>query len=255
MVTQLLRPWIDHPDEAGLLTDFDGTLAPIVDDPATATPAPVIPGLLAALADRLALVAVVSGRPVRYLADRLGAAADRLVVVGLYGLERLDRGAVVTHPAAERWRATVAGVVAEARDAAPPGVGVEDKGLTLTLHARARPERTAWIAEFAGEVERRVGLVAHDGRLSVELLPPIEVDKGTVVASLIAELGAACYVGDDLGDLAAFDALAAHRAAGATTLAVAVASDEAPAELLDRADLVVDGPGGVVELFEVLAGS
>ncbi|HLH47610.1 MAG TPA: hypothetical protein VKV25_10645, partial [Acidimicrobiales bacterium] len=79
------------------------------------------------------------------------------------------------------------------------------------------------------------------------------VDKGTVVAELAGGLDAVCYVGDDHGDLAAFGALAALRGDGVTTLAVAAADDEVPGELVEAADLVVDGPAGVVGLLEVLA--
>jgi trehalose 6-phosphate phosphatase len=249
-----LQPWIGDPRHSGLLSDFDGTLAPIVTDPEAAVPLPEVPGLLAGLAGRLAVVAVVSGRPVAFLAERLGPAAGGLVLAGLYGLERLDRGRILTHPGAEAWRPAVAAAVASARVAAPPGVGVEDKGLTLALHARRVPDRMGWVADFAATTAEASGLVAHPGRLSVELRPPVAVDKGTVVEQLAAGLSAACYLGDDHGDLAAFAALADRRAAGAATLAVAVASPEAPGELLAAADVVVDGPAGAVGFLRELAG-
>jgi trehalose 6-phosphate phosphatase len=90
--------------------------------------------------------------------------------------------------------------------------------------------------------------------MSVELHPPIEVDKGTALEQLAADLGAVCYVGDDLGDLPAFDALdrlAADRS-DVHTLRVAVASDESPSELLDRADLVLGGTAEVPAFLEAL---
>jgi trehalose 6-phosphate phosphatase len=210
--------------------------------------------VLAALADRFALVGVVSGRPVRFLIVQLAPVSSRLVLVGLYGLERSEDGVVVAAAGAEAWRPAVAEAVATAASTAPAGVAVEDKGLTVTLHARAVPERMAWVEEFAAGAGRRLGLDAHPGRLSVELRPPLRIDKGTVVDGLVDGLGAACYAGDDRGDLPVFEVLAARRAAGMATLAVAAASDEAPGELLAGADVVVDGPEGVLELFGRLAG-
>jgi trehalose 6-phosphate phosphatase len=89
--------------------------------------------------------------------------------------------------------------------------------------------------------------------MSVELHPPIAADKGTALEALTAGLSAVCYAGDDRGDLPAFDALDRLAAAGVHTLRVAVASPEAPPELVHRADLLVDDPGGVIDLLRRLA--
>ena len=90
--------------------------------------------------------------------------------------------------------------------------------------------------------------------MSVELHPPIAADKGTALEALAGGFGAVCFVGDDRGDLPAYDALDRMAARGVHALRVAVASDEAPAELLARADLVLDGPPAVVALLRRLAG-
>jgi trehalose 6-phosphate phosphatase len=89
--------------------------------------------------------------------------------------------------------------------------------------------------------------------MSVELRPPVETDKGTVVSDVGAGLEAVCFVGDDHGDMPAFDRLSRLREAGVSTLAVAVASPETPAALLAAADLIVDGPAGVLEFLHQLA--
>ena len=102
---------------------------------------------------------------------------------------------------------------------------------------------------------RRTGLVVHPGRLCFELRPPIERDKGSVVRELAAGLDAACFLGDDEGDLAAFDALDALEGDGLFALRVGVRSAEAPAALLERADVQVAGPTGVMELLERLSFS
>lgn len=251
---------MDEPDGSGICVDFDGTISPIVDDPEQAVAVPGSAELLRRLSERYATVAVVSGRPVSYLLRRLrGCGRTRLF--GLYGLESAtgEDSSVVVHPAAERWREPVSAVALAAEaEAAPGGPGggafVERKGLTVTLHYRQAPDREAWARSFARAQAEATGLVAHDGKMSVELRPPVGVDKGSVVEELGRGLGAVCFLGDDLGDLAAFGALARLRQAGTVTLAVAVASEEAPEALVAAADLVVDGPGGAISLLGWLAG-
>ncbi len=243
-----------EPTRSALLVDFDGTLAPVVQDPADAVPVAGAGLALGSLARSLGLVGVVSGRPAAFLGARLGEVADRLSLVGLYGLEWFEGGELRTEPGTEAWRPVLAEVAGEARRCAPEGVTVEDKGLAVTLHVRNSPARLAWAEEHASRAAGRYGLVAHPGRLSVELRPPIEVDKGTVVTRLGRGMAAICYVGDDTGDLPAFAALSSLRTEGVATLAVAVSSDEAPGGLLAAADLVVDGPEGVAELLSGLAG-
>jgi trehalose 6-phosphate phosphatase len=253
-----VAPWRADPDRSGVFTDFDGTLAPIVDDPDAAAPLPGAVEMLGRLAVRYRRVGVVSGRSVSFLQRRLQLPGDdvgsRLVLAGLYGLERSEEGVVVVRPGAEVWASVVEAVGLTAAAAAPTGVGVERKGLTVSLHARRAPEHLGWIEEFAAEQASRTGLEVAPGRMLVELRPPIAVDKGTVIEELAVGLGAVCFAGDDVGDLPAFAALARLRAAGVATLAVAARSDESPPALLARADLVVDGPRGVLELFGRLAG-
>jgi trehalose 6-phosphate phosphatase len=88
--------------------------------------------------------------------------------------------------------------------------------------------------------------------MSYELRPPVERDKGAVVAEAAGGRGQVCFLGDDRGDVSAFDALDRLAAAGATVVRVAVASSEAPDELLERADLVVDGPQGALAVLRAL---
>lgn len=207
---------------------------------------------LTQLARRYRMVAVVSGRPAAYLLDAL-AGAEGVVLCGLYGLEKASGGAVQALPEAERWRPVVDEVASAAGAEVPAGVYVERKGLALALHVRTAPEQAGWVEEWARRQAARTGLVAHPAKMAVELLPPVPSDKGSVVSSLAAGLDAVCYLGDDWGDLPAFDALARLAAAGVATLAVAVRSAESPPELLERADLVVDGPAGALALLRRLA--
>ena len=242
-----LRPLADSPTRSAVLSDFDGTLAPIVDDPAKAVPLPGIIDVLGRLAERFAVVGVVSGRPVSHLVDNLGPA---LQLSGLYGLERWRDGRRVEVDEVEAWREPVAEATARAREEL--GEGVEAKGLSLTLHFRTRPERAAEVKAWAASEASRSGLEVHEARASVELHPPLGIDKGTEVEVLGEGMEAACFFGDDLGDLAAFGALDRLATRGVHTVRVAVGSDEAPAELVDRADLVVDGPAEVLAVLEDL---
>lgn len=251
-MSKLAAPLLADPAGSAVLTDFDGTLAPIVDDPEQAVPLPGAAEVLGRLASRYAAVGVVSGRPVRYLQERLGPVGG-LLLAGLYGLERARDGEVEVLAEAQPWSEKVEGAAAAAERAAPAGVGVERKGLALTLHFRQAPHHRGWVERFAGEQAAATGLVAHPGRCSVELRPPVNADKGTVVAEVAGGRAAACYLGDDAGDQAAFAALDRLRRAGMFTLAVAVDSPEAPPGLLSAADVVVEGPAGALSFLAALA--
>jgi trehalose 6-phosphate phosphatase len=243
------EPFLAAPERAGVLTDFDGTLAPIVDDPAAAAPLPGVVDVLRRLAERYAVVGVVSGRPVSYLVEHLGEA---LWLSGLYGLETIDQGRRIEAPGSLAWRPVVEQSVDRAR--AEFGEAVEAKGLSLTLHFRTRPELGPAVRAWADVEAVRSGLVVRPAKASMELHPPVTADKGTVVEAAAAGLSAVCFLGDDVGDLPAFDGLDRLAQAGVHTVKVAVSTAEAPAVLLERADVVVDGPAGALAVLERLAG-
>lgn len=238
-------------DPAGtvLAFDFDGTLSPIVDDPAAAAPHPGTIERLAVLARTYRSVTIVSGRPVSFLAAVIPEQVD---ISGVYGLEWRRAGTSGVSPEAEPWVEVVGRAVADAEAARIDGLVVESKGLSATLHYRNRPAAGPEVSALAADLASETGLQARDAKMSVELHPPIETDKGVVVRRLAEEARAALYAGDDLGDLPAFAALSDLRADGLATVSVAVASDEAPERLLAEADLVVDGPPAMVELMDAL---
>jgi len=245
---------LEDPGASAVLTDFDGTLAPIVPDPATASPLADAPGVLAALARRYALVAVVSGRPASFLADRLAAAGPSLRLFGAYGLEWIEDGTLHHAPEAEPWRAPVAQVVEGARsEFAGTAVGIEDKGCSVTVHWRQAPGEGARAREFARQWAGRTGLVLQPGRMAVEFRPPVGIDKGVVVERLARGCAAACFAGDDAGDLPAFAALDRLALEGTRTVRIAVADEETPPELVAAADIVTAGPVGALGLLRALA--
>jgi trehalose 6-phosphate phosphatase len=248
-LTDLLAPLRAVPARAGVLTDFDGTLAPTVDDPASAAPLEGVAGLLGELARRYRIVAVLSGRPVSFLAAQL---PPTVVLSGLYGLEIQRDGRRDDHPAGEAWREVIDAVASAAEASGPEGMRVEPKGLSLTLHYRGRPDIAPAVLAWAEDESARSGLTVRAAKMSVELHPPIAADKGTAVRDLAGGLSAVCFLGDDVGDLPAFDELDALAESGVATVRIAVRSDEAPGELLARADLIVDGPAGAALVLEAL---
>ena len=251
-VTELLAPFRDDPGGTGVFTDFDGTLAPIVDDPAAARPLPGVVDALAALAGRYGRVGVISGRPASFLAEHLGGRG--VFLSGLYGLEFVadEGGSIQAIEEAAPWREIVEAVAAAGDAALPAGISVERKGLCLTVHHRRdpslEPESRAWVDAQAEET----GLVVHPARMSFELRPPLKRDKGTVLAEAAEGRRQVCFLGDDRGDLTAFDTLDRMAGEGATVLRVGVDSPEAPAELLERADVVVEGPEGSLRILRGL---
>jgi len=247
----LLAPFLARPDHAGIMCDFDGTLSTIVDDPARARPLPGAAAVLGRLANDYRTVAVVSGRPVAFLREHFGGRG--LVLSGLYGLEQLRGARVEEVDGASAWRPVVAEVVERAQGPRGPGVDVEPKGLSVTLHYRNWPGREGDTRAWVDAEARRTGLVVHPGRLSLELRPPIERDKGSVVRELAEGLGAACFVGDDAGDLAAFDALDVLERDGLFALRVGVRSEETPSAVLERSEVQVDGPAEALELLDRLS--
>ncbi len=246
---QLVAPIREDPASAAILSDFDGTLSPIVLDPATARPLTGVRAALAGLVEPYAVVAVISGRPVDFLED---VVPEGVVVSGLYGLETLRDGVRSDLEGAGVWREVVQHVATASRSSGPLGMLVESKGLSLTLHFRTNPELADEVHEWAEAQAARSGLLVRPARMSVELHPPIECDKGTAVASLTKGLRAALFLGDDAGDLPAFTALDALAINGVAVAKVAVRSPEAPPALLDAADAVVDGPQGALDLLRNL---
>lgn len=247
----LLRPVLEHRADAVIVVDFDGTLSPIVDEPAAARPLDGTPELLSELSSVVGEIAVLSGRPVSFLESFF--TDDGVSLFGLYGLESRRGGRRSDHPSSGVWRETVAAVAERCRRSHVDGMEVESKGLSLTLHYRRHPDLEPAVRALAAEQAEQSGLLVRDAKMSVELHPPIAADKGTVLRTLAAAHdGAVVVVGDDLGDLPAFDVLDELAADGRPVVRVAVGGSEAPAALTGRADVVVAGPEDVRALLATL---
>jgi trehalose 6-phosphate phosphatase len=249
-------------DRAAVLFDFDGTLAPIVDDPEAAAAPDQVLGGLAACARRFRRVGVVTGRRPQWVAARLGVLA--VDVVGSHGMERARAGGPVeVHPLVAPYAEAMAAFAREAEAAAAregAGVVVEPKAYTVSLHYRTAPDAEAaraFLGRWAEPAAAAAGLAARHGRLVLEVRPPVDVTKGTAVAGLVDDpaIGVALFAGDDTTDLDAFRALRLLARDGILeeVVLVAAASDEADRRVAAEADLVVDGPPGVARLVELLA--
>ena len=259
-VTDLLRALRASPATSGLFLDFDGTLSDIVEIPSDARPVKGVGELLRGLARTYRLVAAVSGRTAAELLEWLG---PEIEIWGLYGAQRVRDGRIELSDRAKPYADLMARVRSDAEQRvdslAVPGVIVEDKGVIVTLHWRAADD--PWGAEEAvraliSELSSRYGVTYAEGKASCELRPPVEFSKGHVVLdrARALRLRGALFAGDDHGDLPGFDALDQLSAEGMTTVRVGVRSNEAPPELLERADVLVEGPAGVVKLLSGLTG-
>ncbi|MEM1116301.1 MAG: trehalose-phosphatase [Bacteroidota bacterium] len=201
------------PDRPLLFLDYDGTLAPIVGDPAAAWPHPEVPALLPALAEAHAVV-VVTGRDLGTLARLLGGV--RVRAVGLHGSEAGWSDGTVEHRAGEAFADVLAGLRASVPEA--EGIRVEDKGHAFAVHYRHAPDPEAardrlrgWAASVPD------GLAQVWGKAVVELRPA-DVSKGTAVTQIAAEHPdrTPVYLGDDVTDEDAFGALQALRTPSVT---------------------------------------
>ena len=258
MKEELLQPFRDAPDRAGIFTDFDGTLSRIVHRPSDARPIPGAQEVLGRLAQRFAVVSVVSGRSAADLLEWLGGDVE---IWGVHGAETVWEGRVVLSERAAPYRDLMTRVLEDARRGVAAigidGVLVEDKTVMIGLHFRAAKDVERARVELEALAEQLVakhGLRRAGGRLAFELRPPENVTKEDVVLARAqeADLRAVLFAGDDRVDIPAFEALDTLASRGVATLRVAVWSDEAPPELIERADVVVSGPEEMVDFFESL---
>ncbi|WP_208973758.1 trehalose-phosphatase [Streptomyces malaysiensis] len=258
-----LAALLERPGRAVVGFDFDGTLAEIVPDPDQARAHPGAVPALSRLAPKVRSAAVITGRPaevaVRYGGFAGAEGLDGLVVLGLYGAERWDAAsgalqAPEPHPGVAAVQAELPAVLEE--HGASQGTWIEDKGRAVAVHTRRAEDPQATFERLRAPLHalaERHGLIVEPGRLVLELRPP-GMDKGVALMEYVRRTGAEAvlYAGDDLGDLAAFAAVERLRAEGVPGVLVCSGSTEVT-ELAKRADLVVDGPAGVVELLSALA--
>jgi trehalose 6-phosphate phosphatase len=246
--------------------DFDGTLAPIVDDPAEAHIHPEAGDVLVALAEQVLALAVITGRPARQALDlggleevgkAIGDAGKDLYLLGQYGNERwssTNRRVVSPRPP-HGLASFTADLPRILRRHHAEEAHIEEKGLAVAVHTRrlADPQGTfESLLPVMRQQAARYDLVVEPGRQVIEVRSG-GMHKGVAVERLVEELhaGGFVFVGDDLGDVEAFEAVAGLADHGMPTLLVCSASREESA-LVELSDVLVRGPEGVLALLRQL---
>lgn len=251
------RDWIStfkaDPRRSGIFLDFDGTLSAIAPIPTEASLHPRAAEILPDLARRYPLC-VMSGRRAASVASLVGLA--HVHYVGLHGMEwmedepHIDPEVLPYLPTLERAREELAGSLPEL-----PGVYLESKLASVSLHFRQAPGEEDRVVQLAEGLADNLGLKLDRGRMTVELRPPVDIDKGTVLIRMAAgwRLKRALYAGDDLTDVYAFRGLRyIMKEGGFEGIAIAVLSPEIPVELEAVADVTVNGPDGLLDLLSQL---
>ena len=253
---------LHRPSETMVSLDFDGTLAPIVDDPEQAYANPDAVSALGRLGQLVGAIVLITGRPAR-MAVKLGRFAETpglesMVVLGQYGVERWNAAgdeyvippepAEVTAVAAELPELLTALGLSEAR--------IENKGRAVGVHTRELADPAGSLQKLVeplSDLAARHGLLVEPGKNVLELRAP-GTDKGDALRAIVAETGAqnVLFAGDDLGDLPAFRTVQQLREEGLDGLLVCSASHEEDA-LTSLSDLVVDGSAGIAAWLNELA--
>jgi trehalose 6-phosphate phosphatase len=246
---------------AGLLSDFDGTLSPMVAEPSAARPMAGVSDALRRLSRALEVVGLLTGRAA--LEARELAGVDQLLIAGNHGVEWLEPGAArPTHdPALDRMPAAIARAFGRVRAGltALDGIELEDKGVSAAIHYRRAPDPEAARREILEALSRpgEPEMEVREGRMSVELRSTTAGDKGSALRAIVERRGLRGLVvlGDDVTDLDAFRAAAELRAAGRLTAFIGAVQggDEVPASVAAAADAVVGSPTEVAALLAALA--
>ena len=258
---ELLRPLKADSAGSAVLLDVDGVLAPIVQHTDDAHMPETTRRPLIEVAKRYGVVACVSWR--RASDARRIVALGSIAYLGSHGSEVLRPGSVAPELDQElqSWSRRVQEFAHDAygEKLRRLRVRLEDKEAIAALHWRGVPDEDEALAavEDVAEQAEAAGFVAHWGRKVLEIRPPVRIDKGAGIVSLLreVELEAALYVGDDTTDLDAFRGLGELVELGSLKRALRVgvsSGDETPSSLEEEADVMVDGTDGVRDLLRAL---
>ena len=225
----------------GLFCDIDGTISDIAPRPEQALVRPGAKRALEALGEQLAAVAVVTGREMKEA--RRMVEAENIVYFGTHGLERWEDGEMKVAPEAEPHLDKLRNTTAElAGRLTFPGIVVQTKQVGLSIHYRTAmdPESTrAAILEAVESTGAGDWMLVRDGRMVVELLLPVEIDKGTSLRTLVDErnLNGALVLGDDVTDVNMFNMAAELQASsGVKAVNIGVVGEETPAEVIEATE-------------------
>jgi len=243
---------------SALISDVDGTLSPIVSSPQEAEVLLECRDALAKLAGSLDLVAVVSGRQVEDVRRMVGL--DQLTYIGNHGLESWSRADGYQNKASS-YTATKTEVLRALRDKLESleGIHLEDKGTVVSIHYRTSPQPAIArrvILKAIEKIPAISGLAIREGKRVIEIRPPLAINKGTVVTELAKayRLKGILYLGDDLTDIDAFQAIRDLRETGEVLgLSAGVGGTETPNELAAASDILLSGPEAAARFLQVLS--
>jgi len=251
----LIRQVVDvlRHGRTALVTDIDGTISPIVARPEEAMVLPEARNALEGLRDKLTVVGVVTGRSVADARQMVGI--DGLVYIGNHGLEVYTHGRAEVAAEAKPWVPRIAAVLDQVARQAMTGVIIEDKGVTASIHYRLTPQpdaaREHLLHLLAGTAQTN-GIRVEEGRRVINLLPPLMVTKGTAVTWLVTEhkLSGVVFLGDDITDVHAFQALQSLRQKGkVNALRIGVVGPETAPSVKQLADAAVPSAAAVAQLL------
>ena len=244
----------------GLITDVDGTISKTAPTPQQARVSPLCQHYLLKLSSHLALVAAISGRPASQAKEMVGI--DSMVYIGNHGLERWRGGKTEFPDSTHDYSRVIKPVIKELTSLlSSEGISIEDKGVTATIHYRLSPEPQLAERKILNALNASTwakSLRVIRGKMSFNLLPPIEANKGTAVMDLIREynLQGGIYLGDDYTDIDAFRAIhTACRDRNFQGLAIGIISSETPEKLGTEADFTLNGVGDVERFLKWMTES
>jgi len=254
LVEQLLRR-----PPFGLITDADGTISPTAPTPKQARVSPLCNQYLSILRHQLALVAVISGRAAEELKDMVNI--EGIIYVGNHGMERLADNNPKFARGVEEYSSVINAATAELTPLlSMEGIIIENKGVTATVHYRLCRERQSARREILAAIEDSPHSaklrILQEGKYAINLLPPIDVNKGTAVLELIQKysLRGGIYLGDDTTDIYAFRAIrTACRNLNFRGLAIVIVNEEAPEEVVVEADFTLNGVPDVERLLKYIS--
>ena len=242
----------------GLITDVDGTISKTAPTPQEAEVSLPCRQYLSTLCHHLALVAAISGRPAIEAKNMIKI--DRLVYIGNHGLERWSEGHSELKKGVKAYLKVIKAVIEELTPLLPiEGIRIENKGITATTHYRLCPnpelaERNILAALEDSSQAKRLQIMP--GKMSINLLPPLAVNKGTTVLELIQEysLQGGIYMGDEITDIDAFRAIhTACRDLDFQGFAIGITSQEMPERLVAEADFTLNGVNDVERFLKWLS--
>jgi len=242
----------------GLITDVDGTISHTAPTPEQAVVTPLCRHYLSILRHRLALVAAISGRPVVDVKNMVGI--DGIVYIGNHGMERWAEGHSEFTKEARNYSKLIKAAIKELTPLlSTEGIRIEDKGITATIHYRLCPDPQSAEIDILTAVKnlpQAGSLRIMQERMAIDLLPPVEVNKGTTTLKLIQEynLHGGIYLGDDITDIDAFRMMrTASRDLNFQGFAIGITSQEMPEILVGEADFTLNGVNEVESFLKWLS--